>query len=69
VSLNSMLAEVRKLRAVRAVGLPPGLFADVAPKVLFASGVPDSGSACPGDGAGVVGYGDGMGCMGSPTAA
>ncbi len=34
VSLNSMLAEVRKLQAVRAVGLPPGLFADVAPKVV-----------------------------------
>ena len=34
VSLNSMLAEVGKLQAVRAVGLPPGLFADVAPKVV-----------------------------------
>jgi hypothetical protein len=34
VSLNSMLTEVGKLQAVRAVGLPPGLFADVAPKVV-----------------------------------
>jgi TnpA family transposase len=34
VSLNSMLAEVRKLQAARAVGLPRGLFADVAPKVV-----------------------------------
>lgn len=28
VSLNSMLTEVRKLQAVRAIGLPPGLFAE-----------------------------------------
>lgn len=34
VSLESMLTEIRKLRAVRAVGLPAGLFADVAPRVL-----------------------------------
>lgn len=34
VSLESMLAEIRKLRAVRALGLPPGLFGDVAPRVL-----------------------------------
>lgn len=34
VSLESMLTEIRKLRAVREVGLPTGLFADVAPKVL-----------------------------------
>lgn len=34
VSLESMLAEIRKLRAVRAISLPPDLFADVAPKVL-----------------------------------
>ncbi|MGH3289322.1 MAG: hypothetical protein ACRDPD_32375 [Streptosporangiaceae bacterium] len=34
VSLESMLAEIRKLTAIRAVGLPPGLFADVAPKVV-----------------------------------
>jgi TnpA family transposase len=34
VSLESMLTEIRKLRAVRAIGLPPGLFGDVAPKVL-----------------------------------
>ena len=31
-----MLAEITKLLAVRAVGLPPGLFADVAPKVVAA---------------------------------
>ncbi|MDX3005341.1 Tn3 family transposase [Kribbella solani] len=34
VSLESMLTEIRKLRVVRAIGLPAGLFADVAPKVL-----------------------------------
>lgn len=34
VSLESMMAEIGKLHAVRAVGLPVGLFADVAPKVL-----------------------------------
>jgi hypothetical protein len=34
VSLASMLTEVSRLEAVRAVGLPAGLFADVAPKVL-----------------------------------
>src|ERR1035441_6993290 len=34
VSLNSMLTEIRKLLAIRAIGLPPGLFADVAPKVV-----------------------------------
>jgi len=34
VSLDSMLAEIGKLRAVRAAGLPAGLFADVAPRVL-----------------------------------
>ena len=34
VSLESMLTEIRKLTAIRAIGLPPGLFADVAPKVL-----------------------------------
>jgi hypothetical protein len=34
VSLESMLVEIRKLRAVRAIELPSGLFADVAPKVL-----------------------------------
>jgi Domain of unknown function (DUF4158) len=36
VSLNSMLTEIRKLEAIRAVGLPRGLFADVAPKVVSA---------------------------------
>jgi hypothetical protein len=34
VSLESMLTEIRKLTAIRAVGLPPGLFADVAPRVV-----------------------------------
>ncbi|MFF0658732.1 DUF4158 domain-containing protein [Micromonospora tulbaghiae] len=34
VSLDSMLTEIRKLRAVRAIGLPGGLFADVAPRVV-----------------------------------
>ncbi|MGH9076081.1 MAG: DUF4158 domain-containing protein [Acidimicrobiales bacterium] len=34
VSLDSMMAEIAKLSAVGAVGLPPGLFADVAPKVV-----------------------------------
>src|SRR6266700_1067689 len=34
VSLESMLTEIRKLRAARGIGLPVRLFADVAPKVL-----------------------------------
>ncbi len=34
VSLESMMTEISKLEAVRAVGLPAGLFAVVAPKVL-----------------------------------
>ncbi|WP_413102532.1 hypothetical protein [Streptomyces sp. Inha503] len=34
VSLESMLREIRKLRSIRAIGLPATLFADVAPKVL-----------------------------------
>ncbi|MFI5987745.1 DUF4158 domain-containing protein [Streptomyces sp. NPDC051555] len=34
VSLETMLTEIDKLLAVRAVGLPPDLFIDVAPKVL-----------------------------------
>ncbi|MCY9783170.1 Tn3 family transposase [Nocardiopsis sp. EMB25] len=34
ISLESMLREIRKLNAIRSVGLPPTLFADVAPKVL-----------------------------------
>lgn len=34
VSLESTMTEISKLEAVRAVGLPAGLFADVAPKVL-----------------------------------
>ncbi|MGI8447798.1 MAG: DUF4158 domain-containing protein [Streptosporangiaceae bacterium] len=34
VSLDSMMTEISKLQAVRAVGLPTGLFADVAPRVL-----------------------------------
>jgi hypothetical protein len=33
-SLESMLREIDKLTAIRAIGLPEGLFADVAPKVL-----------------------------------
>ncbi|ABD11734.1 transposase, TnpA family [Frankia casuarinae] len=36
VSLDSMLTEIRKMRAVRAVDLPDGLFADVAPRVVAA---------------------------------
>jgi hypothetical protein len=36
VSLNSMLAEIGKLRAVRTVGLPAGLIADIAPRVVAA---------------------------------
>jgi len=34
VSLNSMLTEIDKLKAVRAIGLPPGLFVDVAQSVI-----------------------------------
>lgn len=34
VSLDSMMVEIAELEAVRAVGLPADLFADVAPKVL-----------------------------------
>ncbi len=34
VSLESMLTEIRKLTAIRAAGLPPGVFADVAPRVV-----------------------------------
>lgn len=34
VSLESMMTEINKLEAVRAIGLPAGLFADAAPKVL-----------------------------------
>lgn len=34
VSLESMLREICKLTAIRALGLPAGSFADVAPKVL-----------------------------------
>ncbi|MCK9897196.1 DUF4158 domain-containing protein [Frankia sp. AgB32] len=36
VSLDSMLTEIRKLRAVRALDLPDGLFADIAPRVVAA---------------------------------
>lgn len=36
VSLASMLTEISRLKAVRAIGLPAGLFSDVAPKVLAA---------------------------------
>lgn len=34
ISLDSMLSEIAKLTAVRAVGLPPGLFADVSTKAV-----------------------------------
>lgn len=34
VSLETMLVEIDKLEAVRAIGLPAGLFADVTPRVL-----------------------------------
>jgi hypothetical protein len=34
VSLESMLTEIRKLRAARAIGLPGDLYADVTPRVL-----------------------------------
>lgn len=34
VSLESMMTEIGKLEAVRAINLPPGLFVDVAPRVL-----------------------------------
>lgn len=34
VSLNTMLAEIAKLEAVRAVGVPGEVFADVVPKVV-----------------------------------
>jgi len=36
VSLETMLIEIDKLAAVRAIGLPAGLFGDVAPKVVAA---------------------------------
>ncbi|MGV9865705.1 DUF4158 domain-containing protein [Rhodococcus koreensis] len=34
VSLNTMLTEIAKLEAVRAVGVPVDVFADVAPKIV-----------------------------------
>jgi hypothetical protein len=34
ISLNTMLTEIAKLQAVRAVGVPAEVFADVAPKIL-----------------------------------
>ncbi|TCN29270.1 TnpA family transposase [Kribbella orskensis] len=34
ISLESMMAEIGKLEAVRAIALPPDLFADVAPRVM-----------------------------------
>lgn len=34
VSLNTMLTEIAKLEAVRAVGVPAEVFADVAPKIV-----------------------------------
>jgi len=54
VSLASMLTEISRLESVRAVGLPAGLFADVAPKVV--AGWPADGSpARPGPGQGSCG--------------
>jgi hypothetical protein len=35
VSLNTMLTEIAKLEAVRAVGVPADMFADVAPKIII----------------------------------
>ncbi len=34
VSLESMMTEIGKLQAVRALGLPAGLFVDVAPRIV-----------------------------------
>ena len=34
ISLESMIAETSKLEAVRAIAVPPDLFADVAPRVV-----------------------------------
>ena len=34
VSLDTMLVEIAKLEAIRAIGLPSDLFADVAPTVV-----------------------------------
>jgi hypothetical protein len=34
VSLNTMLTEIAKLEAVRAVGVPADVFADVPPKIM-----------------------------------
>ncbi|MFB7225076.1 hypothetical protein [Streptomyces sp. NPDC056227] len=36
VSLETMLTEIGKLLVVLAIGLPPDLFADIAPKVVAA---------------------------------
>ena len=36
VSLNTMLTEIAKLEAVRAIGVPVDVFADVAPKIVNA---------------------------------
>ena len=36
VSLDTMLVEIAKLEAIRAIGLPSDLFADVAPSVVAA---------------------------------
>ncbi|MET8800706.1 hypothetical protein ABZV91_30500 [Nocardia sp. NPDC004568] len=38
VSLNTMLSEIAKLEAVRAVGLPENVFADVSPKIVAVPG-------------------------------
>ncbi|WP_190813403.1 hypothetical protein [Saccharopolyspora pogona] len=34
VSLNTTREEIAKLTAIRAIGLPAGVFTDIAPKVL-----------------------------------
>lgn len=36
VSLNTMLTEIAKLEAVRAIGVPGDVFADIAPKIVTA---------------------------------
>jgi hypothetical protein len=36
VSLESMLTEIGKLDAVRAVGIPDGVFSGIAPRVVAA---------------------------------
>ena len=38
VSLETMLTEIDKLRAVRAIGVSPSVFGDVAPSVVADAG-------------------------------